>query len=183
MKAPASGAAAVDASTSVNQIREARTLSEAKPAGEMATRVQAAGDKSFVLKAGIWTDTAYTGGELTHLQTGSDQYLKLIRARPDLSRYLSVGTPLILVDGSTLYGFDIPGQSESELPADAYVPTSTNNSAPLDRTRMRAVAVERSAAVNEIEASGSTYALLTIAGIALLIGTGAALRRRRNQPG
>lgn len=113
--APASGEAAVSAAQQVGAIREASALSQTQPAGEAGGSIRTAGDKTFVLRQGVWVDTAYQSGDLTYLTTGSDRYLDLVRLRPDLARYLAVGTPLVLADGSTAYGIDIPGKAESAV--------------------------------------------------------------------
>ncbi|MDB4896471.1 MAG: hypothetical protein JWN15_2733, partial [Firmicutes bacterium] len=45
----------------------------------------------------------------------SDRYLALARSRPEMARYLSVGSPLIFVDGKAAYAVDIPGKEESNF--------------------------------------------------------------------
>lgn len=57
--------------------------------------VRTAGDKTFLFRNGIWTDTAYTpGASLQELPFGTPEYFALA-AR--YGRYLSVGLPLIVV--------------------------------------------------------------------------------------
>jgi Ca-activated chloride channel homolog len=112
--APASGPSAVEGAQKVQQIRGAESLAQAQPQGDAAGQIRMAGAKTFILRGGIWTDTAYQGGDLLSLKLGSDRYLQLVRTRPDLARYLAVGSPLILADGAVAYGIDIPGKEESE---------------------------------------------------------------------
>ncbi|HYG60571.1 MAG TPA: hypothetical protein VD902_21065, partial [Symbiobacteriaceae bacterium] len=114
--APASGQAAVEQSQQVGAMQEAKALSDTQPD---AGQVRTVGHKAFAWKNAIWVDTTYTGGDLIYLKLGSDQYLKLVAARPDLAPFLAVGTPLVLVDGDRAYGIDIPGQAETNLPKDA----------------------------------------------------------------
>ncbi len=110
--APA-GQAAVDRASSVAKARDAEQITQ--PQGPGADQIRTAGDKTFVLRSGVWTDTAYQSGELTHLKVGSDTYLELLRRRPDLGRYFAAGTPLIVVDGTVNWGIDIPGSAESKV--------------------------------------------------------------------
>lgn len=113
--APA-GRAAVESAKVVSQARDA--VAVAQPPGAAADQLRTAGDKTFVLRGGVWTDTAYQGGELTHLKVGSDRYLEAARKRPDLARYFAAGTPLIVADGAVNWGIDIEGGTESaaEIP-------------------------------------------------------------------
>lgn len=119
--APTTGATAVNESKQVEQIRSASDLSQvqAAAAGAGEGQIRAAGDKTFVLKNGIWTDTAWKGGDLVYLTLGSDKYLELVRERPWAAKYLAVGSPLVVVDGADAFGIDIPGKEESAetLPA------------------------------------------------------------------
>lgn len=112
--APATGAPAVEAAKQVSEMRDATALSQAQGSAG-ADLVRMAGDKTFILRGGIWTDTAYTGAPLVYLKLGSDKYLALAAARPNLARYLAAGSPLIVQDGDTAYGVEIPGQEESAV--------------------------------------------------------------------
>jgi len=123
--APSTGQAAVQQSEQLAQMRDASALSQTAGSDQVRT----AADKTFVLRDGIWTDTAYAGGDLIHFKLGSDKYLELVRVRPDLARYLAAGSPLILVDGDKAYGIDIPGHDESDVDVEATLST-TNLPAP-----------------------------------------------------
>lgn len=112
--APATGQPAVEAAKKVSEMRDATALSQAQGSAG-ADQVRTAGDKTFILRGGIWTDTAYKGGPLVYLKLGSDRYLALAAARADLARYLAAGSPLILQDGDKAYGVEIPGQEESAV--------------------------------------------------------------------
>lgn len=125
--APQTGAAAVETAAQIGNLREAKSLSSAQPQGAAAGQVRSAGAKTFLLRQGIWVDSVYGGGTLTHLKLGSDKYLELVRRRPDLAKYLAVGTPLVVVDGSINLAVDYPGADEGTepLPAQAAAPPAS----------------------------------------------------------
>ena len=55
-------------------------------------------DKTFYLKDGVWTDSEYTeGARLTEITFDSDEFYKLVAAKPGLAKYLSVARDLIVV--------------------------------------------------------------------------------------
>jgi Ca-activated chloride channel family protein len=96
--APASGAGAVQDAEN----REAlRSTDKAADSGE---QVKYAGDKVFVLRDGIWTDTTYDSSmDTVKLGFGSEDYFALIAAHPEWGQYFSVGQDLIVVLDGTAY--------------------------------------------------------------------------------
>lgn len=112
--APSSGQIAVEEAKSIGRLADAQSLQQVQTApGAASGQVRTAGEKSFVLQQGVWVDTAYTAGvELLHLALGSDQYLELVRTRPDLAKFFAVGSPLILADGAKAFAVDL-GEQES----------------------------------------------------------------------
>jgi len=65
--------------------------------------VQAVGSRTFFLRDGVWTDTAYNpdAGEPAVVPFASDAYFELLSARPELGEALALGEEvLIVVDGA-----------------------------------------------------------------------------------
>jgi len=96
--APAAGAGAVEDAEN----REAlRTTDKAADSSE---QVKYAGDKVFVLRDDIWTDTTYDSSmDTVKLGFGSEDYFALITAHPESGQYFSVGQELIVVLDGTAY--------------------------------------------------------------------------------
>jgi Ca-activated chloride channel family protein len=96
--APASGAGAVQDAEN----REA--LRSTDKAADSTEQVKYAGDKVFVLRDGIWTDTTYDSSmDTVKLGFGSEDYFALIAAHPEWGQYFSVGQKLIVVLDGTAY--------------------------------------------------------------------------------
>jgi Ca-activated chloride channel family protein len=95
--------------------------------------VKIVGDKAFLLREGVWTDTTYDPDRMTPLKVGfmSDAYLGLIAARPEWAAYLAIGERVLVVldsgDGKGPVAYLVVGPDEGEqidLPAPA-TPTAT----------------------------------------------------------
>jgi Ca-activated chloride channel family protein len=73
--------------------------------GYAVNPVRYAGDKTFVLHEGIWTDTAFDPDkmETVPVSFGSDDYFALIAARPEWGRYFALGDSVIVVVEDTAY--------------------------------------------------------------------------------
>lgn len=65
---------------------------------EAAERLQRVADRAFVLREGVWTDTAYSPGQPTRrVAFGSDAYFALLAERPDLAPYFALGDRVVVV--------------------------------------------------------------------------------------
>ncbi len=73
--------------------------------GNAVNPVKYAGDKTFILHEGVWTDTAFDPGkmETVPVSFGSDDYFALIAARPEWGRYFAVGDHVVVVVEDTAY--------------------------------------------------------------------------------
>ncbi len=98
--APASGA------TAVTQSQANRTLKEANGATNDASEaVKLIGDKAFILREGVWTDTSFdpTKMNTTKIQFGSAQYFALLDAHPEWAQYFALGDRVIFVSDGVAY--------------------------------------------------------------------------------
>lgn len=111
--APAFGAPAVDLAQEQARLRGAQSLwgiggGEAgggiMPA-EAAQMMRYAGDKTFFLRDGVWTDTTFDPERMSpvRVQFGSDAYFDLLTARPEWGPYLALGNRVIFVAEGTAY--------------------------------------------------------------------------------
>jgi len=76
----------------------------APPPAPPAVEQRFVGDKSFVLKDGVWIDTAYeTGTETVKVPFGSDAYFQLLAEKPDLAPYFALGERVIVVFEGSAY--------------------------------------------------------------------------------
>lgn len=91
---PASGQAAVEASLAQKALASAEAPAEPTTEG-----VRTVGPKSFVLRDGVWTDTAYDTATMTpqRIAFGGARYFDLLRDHPELGRYLALGPEVIVV--------------------------------------------------------------------------------------
>lgn len=67
--------------------------------------VQAVGDKTFILRGGVWTDTTFQPDTMETQQIVflSDDYFALLDAQPELGQYFALGDRVIVVVDSVAY--------------------------------------------------------------------------------
>jgi hypothetical protein len=84
-----------------------------------AARVQAAGGRVFYRRKNIWFDNEYQSGQkVVKVRALSEAYFQLLRARPELNRYATVGDEVVLNMGKVAVQFGKEGKetlSSSEL--------------------------------------------------------------------
>jgi Ca-activated chloride channel family protein len=75
------------------------------PVGAAAEVVKIVGDKTFVYRDGVWTDTMYdpTRTATQEIGFGGEAYFDLLAARPDLGAYFALGDRVIVVVDGTAY--------------------------------------------------------------------------------
>jgi len=98
--APTAGAAAVQDSLAREALRAAEVA--ARPVAE---QVRHAGDRAFILRGGVWTDTRFDPKRMqpTLVGFGTDAYFELLARRPDLGPYFALGKEVIVVvDGRAI---------------------------------------------------------------------------------
>jgi Ca-activated chloride channel family protein len=125
-QAPVAGSAAVEEAEAKAAIENA--VRAAPPAGEAAGMVKVVGDKTFVYRQGIWTDTIFDPSEQTSQQVGfgSETYFDLLAARPELGRYFALGDRVIVVLDGRAYEV-VEGEGENiGLPPAATPPSDTS---------------------------------------------------------
>ncbi|MBN1399760.1 MAG: VWA domain-containing protein [Anaerolineae bacterium] len=95
MAAPSySGEAAVEKSIAQNTLREADVAAEPQ-----IEQVRTVGQRAFVLRDGVWTDTTYDATEMRseRIPFGSRRYFELVARYPEWGRYLALGPRVLLV--------------------------------------------------------------------------------------
>ncbi|MFZ0544865.1 MAG: VWA domain-containing protein, partial [Candidatus Promineifilaceae bacterium] len=93
--------------------------------------VQLVGSKTFVLRDGVWIDTAYNADEHTPQQIGfaSDAYFDLLSAVPEIGQYFSLGTQVLFVYGDQVYQV-IEGEGQSSVTLPDVQPTDAPSTNP-----------------------------------------------------
>lgn len=102
--APAATAAAGPTAVSGSQLN--RALREADSAATDTTgQVKQIGDKAFILRDGVWTDSSFDSTKMTttKVQFGSDEYFALLEQHPNWAPFLALGQKVILVVDGTAY--------------------------------------------------------------------------------
>jgi Ca-activated chloride channel family protein len=111
--APASGEGAVEKSITQNMLRGADVVAQSDE-----ERVRIVGDKTFVLRDGIWTDTTFDPARLEpeRVALGGERYFALLDEHPEWRRYLALGPEVILVWEGQAYQID-PNAAPEPTPA------------------------------------------------------------------
>ncbi len=73
--------------------------------GEAVNPIQAVGDKTFILREGVWTDTTFQSDTMQtqKVEFLSDDYFALLDAHAELGQYFALGDKLIVVLDGTAY--------------------------------------------------------------------------------
>jgi Ca-activated chloride channel family protein len=124
---PTAGAAAVQDSVAREALRSAQVappaalpapvpgLSQGEGAQPAVAPIRQVGDKTFLLRDGVWTDTTFDPSRMqaTRVSFGSDTYFDLLARQPEIGPYLALGDRVIVViDGQP---FEVaPGTAGAE---------------------------------------------------------------------
>ncbi|HET6443905.1 MAG TPA: VIT domain-containing protein [candidate division Zixibacteria bacterium] len=125
--AEVSGAQAVEEAAAESVMKEAEvfampTMSIFSADGDMISAdevIQLVGSKTFVLRDGVWMDTAYDADGQSRQQVGfaSDVYFDLVSAAPELGQYLALGPKVLVVHQGEAYEIvDGDGQDSITMP-------------------------------------------------------------------
>ncbi len=108
------GAGAVRAAKALNKIQQqssAQDLADAQFTGSTASQssrlqVQTVASKTFVLKDQVWTDTAYDEKQQTLRKSvtfGTAEYFQLLQDVPELAKFFSLGSQVVVVLNGIAY--------------------------------------------------------------------------------
>lgn len=125
--ADVSGAQAVEEAAAESVMKEAEvfampTMSISSADGDMISSdevIQHVGSKTFVLRDGVWMDTAYDADNQSRQQIGfaSDVYFDLLSAAPELGQFLALGPKVLVVHQGEVYEVvDGEGQDSITMP-------------------------------------------------------------------
>jgi Ca-activated chloride channel family protein len=101
----ARGKEAMDASKKIGELEEEAGLVDEDVYG-IGEYVKEVGDKTFILKDDVWTDTEYDEEETytwVEVEFLSDDYFDLIADNEELAQYFSVGDEVIVIYDGTAY--------------------------------------------------------------------------------
>jgi Ca-activated chloride channel family protein len=101
--APVFGAPAIEKAIEQGGLESADSLI---PASQDALDVvKVVGERTFVKKDGIWMDTAYDpeNSQTIHVSFLSDDYFKIVAARPELAASFALGTRVIAISDGVYY--------------------------------------------------------------------------------
>ena len=81
--------------------------------------IQQVGSKAFVLRNGVWMDTAFDADNQERQEVGfaSDVYFELLSAAPELGQFLALGSQVLVVHQGQAYEIvEGPGQGSVTMP-------------------------------------------------------------------
>ncbi|MCA9873168.1 MAG: VWA domain-containing protein [Anaerolineales bacterium] len=135
--AAAADMAAAEAPLALPTLSPNATNAPGEAAPNTTGEVKVVGSKTFVLRDGVWIDTAYDPERTTPQPIGfaSDAYFDLLAAVPELGQYLAIGPRVLVLAGSQAYeivpegeGVEtavLPDQPTAEInPAETAVPAA-----------------------------------------------------------
>jgi Ca-activated chloride channel family protein len=108
MPMKAADASATTGMAGVQQSKRARTQQEAiRVESESASSaIRTAGGKTFYLREGVWTDSEFKAGSKlpeTRIKFSSEDYYTLLKDKPALAQFLSLGEQVVVVFEGRIY--------------------------------------------------------------------------------
>jgi Ca-activated chloride channel family protein len=107
-KMTASDAQAVTGAIAVQQSKRAREQQEVMKVDNdsPSSAIKTAGGKTFYLRDGFWTDSEFKAGSslpVTEVKFGSDAYFDLLKQKPRLGEFFSLGEQVIVILEGRIY--------------------------------------------------------------------------------
>ena len=104
----AADARATTGSVAVQQSKRAREQQEVMrvESDKESSAIKTAGGKTFYLREGVWTDSEYKSGATlpeTAVKFGSDDYFALLKQKPQLATFFSLGERVIVILEGRIY--------------------------------------------------------------------------------
>lgn len=106
--AKVAGARATTGATAVQQSKRAREQQEVMRVDSEndSSAIKNAGGKTFYLRQGVWTDSEFKPGATlpeTTVKFGSDDYFALLKQKPQLAKFFSLGEQVIVILDGRIY--------------------------------------------------------------------------------
>jgi Ca-activated chloride channel family protein len=106
-------AKAVTGNVAVQQSKQARAQQEVMRVDkDESSAIRIAGGKTFYLRDGVWTDADFKAGMTlpqTVMKFGSDEYFVLLKLKPRLAAFFSLGEKVVVILDGTVYRVDSAG--------------------------------------------------------------------------
>src|SRR2546421_1103531 len=106
----AADAKAISGLAGVQQSKRAREQQDmVKLEKDPSSAIRTAGNKTFYLRDGIWTDAEFKAGSTlpqTEVKFGSDEYFSLLKQKPRLAEFFSLGERVIVIFEGRIYRVD-----------------------------------------------------------------------------
>jgi Ca-activated chloride channel family protein len=100
--APAAGSAAVEQSQNIQLYQQAEM--PAPMESNVVEQLKVVGDRSFVLRDGVWVDSGYQDGvDTTKIGFGGDDYYDVLAQRPDWGPFFALGDRVIFLSDGEAY--------------------------------------------------------------------------------
>jgi len=101
-------AKAITGAVAVQQSKRAREQQEVVmvESESRSSGIKTAGGKTFYLRDGVWTDSEFKAGvtmPVTEVKFGSDEYFALLKQKPELAKFFSLGERVVVVLDGRIY--------------------------------------------------------------------------------
>jgi hypothetical protein len=112
--ARAADATAVTGTVAVQESKRARAQQEVMRVekDEQSKTIRTAGGKTFYLRDGVWTDADFKPGMTlpqTVIKFGSDEYFALLKQKPRLAAFFSLGEKVVVILDGMIYRVNAAG--------------------------------------------------------------------------
>ena len=109
-----SGEKAVESVVVEKALQESQQAAPAAAPGAAEPALRQVGDKTFILREGVWTDTAYDASaqQSEKVAFASPRYFELLAQYPELGRYLALGDQVAVVMAGRAYVIGASGATD-----------------------------------------------------------------------
>jgi TonB family protein len=110
---------AVSGEEAVSRSKQIANLKSSSTSDDAGGGIRTAGDKTFTLRNGVWTDTTVpdSPNKVETINFGSTRYFDLTTAEPELAKYFGVGEQVLVLYKGHCYRILPPSQVDSQKQA------------------------------------------------------------------
>lgn len=151
---------------------DAAAAGDVRIQGAVEQPIQYVGSKTFVLRNGVWLDTAFdpAGGAAQEVGFASDTYFELLSAAPEVGQYMALGQEVLFIFRGQAYQIVLDGGSSDVLipevmPSSGATSAASSSQLPAATPEPFSSTLPEAAASPDTEAPSGGSTILVAAGI------------------